>query len=167
MQIPTMRLSMSKDYIRPQKTQTERMQSKNELKEYLKDYEEIETDDVNFIPMGTLVRYISYDKKNRKELFRYGGIVKKIAKEYLVLSGKNGLSFSVQRATMDDNGNVIHTTRFFRRLSPELKIKTEYEDALDKSEEVIEKQSSIIEKQKKELMTLKKMIQELEHSKRR
>jgi hypothetical protein len=68
---------------------------------------------------------------------------------------------------MDDNGNVIHTTRFFRRLSPELKIKTEYEDALDKSEEVIEKQSSIIEKQKKELMTLKKMIQELEHSKRR
>jgi hypothetical protein len=167
MQIPTMRLSMSKDYIRPQKTQTERMQSKNELKEYLKDYEEIEKDDINYIPMGTLIRYISYDKKNRKELFRYGGIVKKIAKEYLVLSGKNGMSFSVQRNTMDDNGNVVHVTRFFRRLSPELKIKTEYEEALDKSEEVIEKQTSIIEKQKKELMTLKKMIQELEHGKRR
>lgn len=166
MQNPTMRLSMSKDFIRPKVTTTDRMQSKEELKKYLKDYEEVPEDDINFLPMGLLVRYISYDKKNRREIFRFGGLVKRIAKDYLILQGKQGMSFSVQRNTLDDTGNIIHKTRFFKRVAPEMKIKTEYEDALDKSEEVIQKQSSIIEKQKKELMTLKKMVEEMERRKR-
>ena len=104
MQTPTMRLSMSKDYMRPSKTTTDRMQSKDELKKYLKDYEQIPEEDVNFMTIGQLLRYISYDKKTRREIFRFGGLLKKIDKEYVVLQGKNGMTFSAQRYTYDDNG---------------------------------------------------------------
>lgn len=167
MQTPTMRLSMSKDYMRPSKTTTDRMQSKDELKKYLKDYEEIPKDDVNFMTIGQLLRYISYDKKTRKEIFRFGGLLKKIDKNYVVLQGKNGMTFSAQRYTYDDNENLIHTTRFFRKQKPEEIMKVEFEDALEKSDEVIQKQNDVIDKQKRELMTLKKRLEELEKTKSR
>lgn len=165
MQTPTMRLSMSKDYMRPSKTTTDRMQSKDELKKYLKDYEQIPEEDVNFMTIGQLLRYISYDKKTRREIFRFGGLLKKIDKEYVVLQGKNGMTFSAQRYTYDDNGNKIHTTRFFKKHKPEEIIKVEFEEALEKSEEVIDKQNQVIDKQKRELMTLKKRLEELERTK--
>ncbi len=159
---PTMRLSMSKDYVRPTKTATDLLQSKEELKKYLRDYEEVEEDDINFLPMGQLLRYIGYDKKNRREMFRYGGLLKKIGKEYLVLQGKNGMTFSCQRFTFDDQGNKIHTTRFFKKMNPELVLKEEYEQVLDKTEEIVKNQTSIIDKQKKELMALRKKIEDME-----
>lgn len=167
MQTPTMRLSMSKDYMRPSKTTTDRMQTKDELKKYLKDYEEIPHEDVNFMTIGQLLRYISYDKKTRKEIFRFGGLLKKIDKNYVVLQGKNGMTFSAQRYTFDDNENLIHTTRFFRKQKPEEIMKVEFEDALEKSDEVIKKQNDVIEKQKRELMTLKKRMDEMEKTKSR
>jgi hypothetical protein len=161
---PSMRLSMSKDYVRPTKTTTDRLQSKDELKQYLKDYEEIKEEEVNFIPMGQLLRYIGYDKKNRREIFRFGGLLKKVAKDYLVLQGKNGMTFSCQRYTYDDGGNKIHNTRFFKKMNPELVLKEEYAEAMDKTEEIMKNQTSIIEKQKKELMALRKKIEEIERS---
>ncbi len=161
---PSMRLSMSKDYVRPTKTTTDRLQSKDELKQYLKDYEEIKEEEVNFIPIGQLLRYIGYDKKNRREIFRFGGLLKKVAKDYLVLQGKNGMTFSCQRYTYDDGGNKIHNTRFFKKMNPELVLKEEYAEAMDKTEEIMKNQTSIIEKQKKELMALRKKIEEMEKS---
>ncbi len=161
---PSMRLSMSKDYVRPTKTTTDRLQSKDELKQYLKDYEEIKEEEVNFIPIGQLLRYIGYDKKNRREIFRFGGLLKKVAKDYLVLQGKNGMTFSCQRYTYDDGGNKIHNTRFFKKMNPELVLKEEYAEAMDKTEEIMKNQTSIIEKQKKELMALRKKIEEMERS---
>ncbi len=165
MQTPTMRLSMSKDYMRPSKTTTDRMQSKDELKKYLKDYEQIPEEDVNFMTIGQLLRYISFDKKTRREIFRFGGLLKKIDKEYVVLQGKNGMTFSAQRYTYDDNGNKIHTTRFFKKHKPEEIIKVQFEEALEKSDEVIDKQKEVIDKQKMELKALKKRLEELEKSK--
>ncbi len=159
---PTMRLSMSKEYIRPSKTATDKMQSKDELNKFLSDYEEVKEEDVNFLPMGQLLRYIGYDKKNKREIFRYGGLLKKVAKDYLVLQGKNGMTFSCQRYTLDDMGNNIHTTRFFKKMKVEQLVRDEYEDVLDKSEGLIKQQQSIIDKQKKELMTLKKLLEEQE-----
>jgi len=156
---------MSKDYMRPSKTTTDRMQSKDELKKYLKDYEEVPEEDVNFMTIGQLLRYISYDKKTRKEVFRFGGLLKKIDKEYVVLQGKNGMTFSAQRYTYDDNNNKIHTTRFFKKQKAEEILKVEFEEALEKSEEVIDKQKEVIDKQKRELLTLKKRLEELERSK--
>ncbi len=157
---PTMRLSMSKEYIRPSKTATDKMQSKDELNQFLNDYDEVKEEDVNFLPMGQLLRYIGYDKKNKRELFRYGGLLKKVAKDYLVLQGKNGMTFSCQRYTFDDMGNLIHTTRFFKKMKPELIVKEEYEGVLDKTEELVKQQQSIIDKQKKELMAMKRLLEE-------
>lgn len=165
MQTPTMRLSMSKDYMRPSKTTTDRMQAKDELKKYLKDYEEVPMEDVNFMTIGQLLRYISYDKKTRREIFRFGGLLKKIDKNYVVLQGKNGMTFSAQRYTMDDNENIIHTTRFFRKKKVEEVMKQEYEEAIDRSDELIHKQTEVIEKQKRELMTLRKRLEEMEKTK--
>lgn len=156
---PTMRLSMSKDYIRPSKTATDKMQSANELKDFLNNYEQVKEEDVNFLPIGQLLRYIGYDKKNKREIFRYGGLLKKVARDYLILQGKNGMTFSCQRYTMDDGGNMIHTTRFFKKMNPELIIKEEYEEVLDKTEVLVKQQQTIIDKQKKELMMLKKQLE--------
>ena len=167
MQTPTMRLSMSKDYMRPSKTTTDRMQTKDELKKYLKDYVEIPLEDINFMTIGQLIRYISYDKKTRKEIFRFGGLLKKIDKNYVVLQGKNGMTFSAQRHTYDDNENLIHTTRFFKKQKVEEILRVEMEEAIDRSDEVIHKQNEVIDKQKRELMTLKKRLEELEKSKSR
>jgi hypothetical protein len=151
--------------MRPSKTTTDRMQSKDELKKYLKDYEQIPEEDVNFMTIGQLLRYISYDKKTRREIFRFGGLLKKIDKEYVVLQGKNGMTFSAQRYTYDDNGNKIHTTRFFKKHKPEEVIKVQYEEAIDRSNELIDKQNEVIDKQKLELKALKKRLEELEKSK--
>ena len=158
MQTPTMRLSMSKDYVRPTKTMTDRMQNKDELKKFLKDYEEVDAEDVNFLPLGQLLRYISYDKRTKREIFRYGGLLKKIAKEYMVLQGKNGMTFSAQRFTFDDAGNLLHTTRFFKKRDMGMTSNhvKDFEEALERSNTLIEKQMSIIEQQKKELIQLKK-----------
>ena len=159
---PTTRLSMSKDYIRPAKTATDKLQNKEELKKYLSDYVEVPNDDVNYLPMGQLLRYITLDKNTGREAFRFGGLLKKVDRNYLVLQGKNGLTFSCQRYTLDNNGNVVHTTRFFKKQNPELRIKREYEEALDESEELLQKQNKVIEKQKKELDLLKKKLLDFE-----
>lgn len=163
-QPPLMRLSMSKDYVRPVKTTTDRMQNKEEIKKALTEFIEVPIEDVNFLPNGQLLRYISYDKQKRRELFRFGGILKKVEREYMILQGKNGMSFSVQRYTKDENGNILHTTRFFKRLPKEEIVREEYEDAIEQSEEVIQRQNDVIEKQKRELLALKKRMEELERN---
>ena len=101
-----------KDYERPPKTITECLQTRNKIEEQLSNYEEIETSDIENIQYLTLIKYISYDIKKKKELFRLGGKLIKIYSEYIVLKGK--CNFSVQRYTYDENRNVVHTTRFFK-----------------------------------------------------
>lgn len=163
--MPTMRLSMSKDYHRPQKTQTDRMQKGEDIQDFLKDYEEIKKEEIDYIPIGTLVRYLGYDKKKRREMFRYGGLVRKIDKNYLVLMGKNALTFSVQRYTNDDQGGLLHTTRFFKKKSAELRMGTEVEDVMQKTESVMKRHEDILKKQKDELRALHQEIARLQSEK--
>ncbi len=163
--MPTMRLSMSKDYHRPSKTQTDRMQKGEDIQEFLKDYEEIKKEDIDYIPIGTLVRYLSYDKKKRREMFRYGGLVRKIDKNYLVLMGKNALTFSVQRITVDDQGSELHTTRFFKKKSPELMVEKEMSNVMDRTESMMKRHEDILKKQKEELRALHMEIKRLEGEK--
>ena len=145
-------------YDRPAKTITEMIQTKKDIEENLKDCEEVSEDDLNFISINTQLKYLSYDKKNKKELFRFGGLVVKIAREYLVLAGKEGKRFSVQRYTRDNNNNIIHKTRFFKRVKAVELLKEQLDQTIEQSTDVIEKQNAIIEKQKKELMALKKKL---------
>lgn len=153
-------------YIRPKKTITETVQTKEAIEEKLDGFEEVEEEDINFITIGTQLRYLSYDPVQKKELFRFGGILDKIAKEYMVLKGKEGKTFSVQRYTKDKNGKILHTTRFFKKMKKE----TILQNAIDEQEETISKvvqeynknlkiQQDAMEKMKKENMALKKRLE--------
>ena len=53
------------DYERPNVTITETMQNKKDIEEQLKDFEEIDSEDLNFVPINTQLKYITYDKKNK------------------------------------------------------------------------------------------------------
>jgi hypothetical protein len=151
------KLSQS-DYDRPTKTITDTMQTKKDIQEQLKNFEEISDEDLNFINIGTQLKYVSYDKKNNKELFRFGGLLVKVNKEYIVLAGKEGLRFSVQRYTKNDLDEIIHTTRFFKKLKQEEILKEQLESTVEESNDIIQKQNNIIKKQAEELKALKKMM---------
>ena len=153
--IPRSRLSTS-SYDRPKETITQTIQTKKDIEEQLKDFEEIDNEDLPYINTNTLLRYLSYDKTKKKELYRFGGLLVKVNKDYLILAGKGGLTFSAQRYTKNVNGEIIHTTRFFKRSNPDNILKQQLDDTVLKSAEIIEKQNSIIDKQKKELKELRK-----------
>ena len=156
------KLSQS-DYERPTKTITETLQTKKDIEEQLKNFEEIESDDLNFVSINTQLKYISYDKKNKKELFRFGGLLLKIARDYVVLGGKEGLRFSVQRYTKNDKGETIHVTRFFKKIKDSEILKGQLNETVEKSGEIIEEQQKLIEKQTKELADLKKKLKQSKH----
>jgi hypothetical protein len=159
--IPIKKLSQDDKYIRPEKTITESIQNKKDIEEKLNDFEEISDEDLNFINVNTLLRYISYDKKDKKELFRFGGLLVKVNREYIVLSGKEGLRFSVQRYTRNDKNDIIHRTRFFKKVKETEVLKNQLEEVLEKTSDKIDKQNEIIEKQKKEIMAMKKKLSKL------
>ena len=147
---------ISDDYIRPKKTKTDRVLDEESIQNYLNDYEEIEPDDIPYLKLGIHLRYISWDKKNKCELFRFGGISSSINKEYLILAGKGGKTFSVQRYTYSDNKKILHTTRFFKKIKNTVLLQEQINSTIESSQEMINKQSEIIEKQKREISKLKK-----------
>lgn len=157
--IPTAskRLSSS-EYERPEKTITDVIQTKKDIEEQLKNFSEITDEDLNFVNVNTQLKYISYDKKNKKELFRFGGLLLKVNKDYVLLSGKEGLRFSVQRYTRNDKNEIIHITRFFKKINDKDLLKIEFNDITKKAEKALTKQSETIEKQNKEIAELKKLL---------
>jgi hypothetical protein len=135
----TKRLSNSSDYDRPERTITELIQNKKDILEQLKNYEEIKNDDLCYICFNTYLKYLTYNKKTKKEMFRFGGKLIKIDTEYIVLAGKEGMRFSVQRYTKDDKGNILHITRFFKKMN------------LDNIEEIDETKKEEIKKKEEEI----------------
>ena len=156
--IPTKRLSQDNSYQRPEKTITESIQNKTDIEEQLKDFEEISNEDLNFINVNTQLKYISYDKKSKKELFRFGGLLVKVNKDYILLAGKDGLRFSVQRYTKNDKNEILHTTRFFKRIKETEILKSQLQENEENSTSIINKQNELIEKQRKEILAMKKKI---------
>lgn len=157
------KLSNDKTYIRPRQTITDTIQNEEDIEELLKDFEEVDQNVIEYMSLNTLVRYISYDKKTKRELFRFGGLIFKIDREYIVLTGKNGFKFSVQRYVRNDRNEIIYNTRFFKKKKKEYKENNEeednnYEEALQKTLTVIDEQTSIIKKQERELEKLRKII---------
>lgn len=152
------RLYKNDGYVRPKRTKTELVQNEKNINDYLKDFEEIEDSKLPYVNLNTQLRYISYDVENECELFRFGGLLMKIEEKYVVLAGKEGKRFSVQRYIYDKNNNnkLVHTTRFFKKIKTEQLLKEQLNMTLDKSEDIINKQNAVIEKQKKELAALKK-----------
>jgi len=156
---PVKKLSQNDgSYERPTKTITETLQNKKDIEEQLKNFEEISGEDLNFVNLNTQLKYLSYDLKNKRELFRFGGLLVKIAKEYIILAGKEGKRFSVQRYTNNDKNEIVHTTRFFKRIKETELLQSKLNETFEESNLIIEKQNDIIEKQRKELLALKKKL---------
>ena len=152
--LPTSRLKKEDGYVRPKKTLTESIQNQKSITEYLKNFEEIDNDDLPYVNLNTQLRYISWDKNNKCELFRFGGLLVKVDRDYIVLAGKEGKRFSVQRFTKDNNGKILHNTRFFRKIKNEEIMKEELSDSV----QVIDEQNDIIKKQKQEIAALKRKL---------
>jgi hypothetical protein len=147
------------DYNRPRKTITDLMQTQNNVEQKLEDYQEISNEELDHIPIGCHVRYIGYDKKKNIEVFRFGGVIKKIDPNYVVLIGNNNLTFSVQRFTYNKNNEVIHTTRFFIKDKDVDKINEINQETI-KNQEIIDQQNEIIHKQQREIEKLKKKLKQ-------
>ena len=147
------------EYNRPKKTKTESVQDQKSIQKLLNEYVEVSQDELPYIPLNTHLRYISWNIKNKCEQFRYGGLLIRVEKQYLILAGKEGKTFSAQRFTINqDTNKLLHTTRFFKKLKKEELIQEELEETLDASKEIINKQNEMLEKQQKEIEQLKKKI---------
>ena len=148
----------SNDYKRPKETITQSVQNKEDIEKYLEDYVEITQEEMCTIPLNSHLRYIRYDKQNNKELFRFGGLLIVIKDQYVILSGKNAKTFSVQRYTYDNNGDVIHKTRFFKKRNEKEKLESKLEETIKYSNEVFAKQKLALEEQQKEIERLTKLL---------
>ena len=155
--IKTKRISDDVNFIRGKKTICDLSQSIDRVQEILENYEEISNEELDHIPIGCHVRYIGYDKKKKIEAFRFGGIIRKINPDYLVLIGNNNLSFSVQRHSYNKNNEIIHTTRFFIKDKDIDKI-NESNQELIQNHQIIDQQNEIIQKQKREIEKLKRKL---------
>lgn len=158
---PSKRLTLDKSYDRPEKTITESIQNKKDIEEQLKNFEELSPEDVNYVNINTQLKYLTYDREKKRELFRFGGLLVKNAKEYVVLAGKEGKRFSVQKYTRNSKNEIVHTTRFFKRIKAEDLLKSQLDETVVHSSEIIQKQSDIIDKQNQELLALKKKLNKM------
>ena len=152
------RLSETTDYKRPETTITDILQNKKDVEEQLKDFDEIPNDKLQFVCLNTYLKYLSYDVKNKKEIYRFGGLLKKIEDEYVVLAGKGGMRFCVQRYTKDKNGKILHTTRFFKKITENDILMYKLEDIINEKDEMISEKDKIIRKQQKEIIAIKKKL---------
>ena len=90
---PFLKSLTKSNFKRPEITYTDTLQNKKSMAEKLKNYERVE--DVDDISINTHVRYVTLDK-NKKQVFRLGGLLTKIHSKYVQLS--NGVhKWSVQK----------------------------------------------------------------------
>ena len=140
---------MESDYKRPKKTYTDKLQTKAAMKKKLENYERAES--IDDIELDTHVRYFTLDK-NKKQVFRTGGLLIKKHSKYVKLS--NGRQqWSVQRYHYpddDDAEDPIFETVFFYRIS-------KGEEFGRKEEKYIE----VIKRQRDEIKKLKATIKQL------
>ena len=145
-------------YKRPKKTITESIQNEKDIQDRLKDYVEITQEELCMVPQNSHLRYISFNKKQNKELFRFGGILISVKDQYVILAGVGGKTFSAQRYCYDDKGKCIHKTRFFKKLTDKEVLKKKLEETITYSNDVFTKQKLALEKQQKEIEKLKRML---------
>jgi hypothetical protein len=148
-------------YQRPRKTYTDTLQSVDVIKKKLDGYIEIPEDEVDSLQEGVFLRYIKLDVKTGKERFITGGVLLRTHPEYLLIKGKDNGTFSAQRYTYDAGGTKIFTTRFFKLLNNEEKLKIKLGDMQTKANEIIEELEGTIDKQAAEIAELKAIIRKL------
>jgi hypothetical protein len=148
-------------YQRPRKTYTDTLQSLDVIKKKLDGFVEIPENEVDNLQEGVFLRYIKLDSKTGKERFITGGVLMRTNPEYLIIKGKDNGTFSAQRYAYDESGKKIFTTRFFKLLNNEEKLKIKLEDMQAKANEIIEELEKTIDKQAMEITELKGIIRKL------
>ena len=144
-------------YKRPAKTYRE-MLSKKDMAKLLDDYIE---EDIDKIPVQSHVRYVTI--KNGKQQFFTGRTLVLKSNDYVILTNKTKfmkkqpVSWSVQKRTENDKGEVFDTVFFTKVTKAELKYKEEI-NALENS---IQEQNELIEEQQKEILKLRKYIKKM------
>ena len=155
-------------YQRPKLTYTDSLQDVSEIEKKLDGYIEIDESDVDSITPNSFIRYIKYDKKNKTEKFITGGTLLRVTPQYLLIKGKNNGTFCAQRYTRNgsnNDGEIIHTTRFFKLMSNEEKLEDTLQKTQEKATEIIKEYETTIETQRKEIEQLKKMVRRLSKKK--
>lgn len=145
-------------YERPKKTYTDTLQTANAIEKKLEGYLEIPEDDVDNLAEGSFIRYIKWDTKSAKERFVTGGVLLRVNPQYLLLKGKDNGTFSAQRYAYDGKGKKIYSTRFFKLLNNEEKLKMKLFEMQKKANGIIEDLENTIEKQAQEIDELKNII---------
>ena len=106
------RLNEDLDYKKPKKTITELVQNRKDIMEILDGHDEVNSEDIDELPINTRLKYITYNTVQNKYLFRYGGLVRKIHDDYIVLAGKNNKTFTVQR--YNKKNDTMEPTKFYK-----------------------------------------------------
>ncbi len=145
-----------KQYERPPEgTITDRLQTNKDMEEKLTDY--LRVDDFDDIPIDCHVRYVTWDKNNKKQRFCLGGFLKRKFPDYCVLS--NGkVNWCVQKFIFnEDIPNNKFKVIFFKKKTREDSLEEviiEKEDEITLREEELDKKDKDIS-----LLTTKIQIQ--------
>ncbi len=164
------------DYSKPTKTITDLIQTREAIDEKLRNYTEVDNNELELLPKNVHICYITYNVEQNMELFRMGGYLRKVAKDYIVLAGKGNKTFSVQRKIYNkDKSQLLYVTRFFAKKKDSTSyskltvngtqnnreaIKKEYEETLTKSTSFIKKQQEILEAKQREIAELRARLEE-------
>tara|TARA_B100001094_G_scaffold303796_1_gene332200 strand:- start:63 stop:461 length:399 start_codon:yes stop_codon:yes gene_type:complete len=129
---------MEEKYVRPKITYTDTLQNKKEMKKQLEGFYDIEYEDIN---RGDILKYVCYNKKQKKYLFRIGGIVHKKAFGKIQLkNNKNTYYWYVNPVQKVDDEEF--PTYFYKKYTRE----DELEERIDELEEENRYLRSIVDK---------------------
>jgi hypothetical protein len=153
----TKRYSRQKNWTRPEKTETDDINSnKEKMQEKLENY--LEVDNIDYVSINTHVRYFVFDTRVGDYRFRLGGLLAMKHSAYVVLSN-GSLTWSVPKET--EYESKTHKTRFYRVLTPyEMQEKKAEHSRQEKDQKsvVVEQQMAELERQKAEIDKLKRVI---------
>ena len=143
------------DFVRPQKTYTDSLQTKDKMNEKLKNYSR--ADDIDKIELNTHVRYVTLDKQHR-QVFRTGGLLIRKANDYIQLSN-GSFKWSVQKYHYSEGEEEpIFATVFFYRVSKKEENELR-EKEINKNYEAREKKLiELVKRQHEEIKDLKSML---------
>jgi len=112
-----------------------------------------EIDNIDFIPLGSIVRYLIYSNKYHKYIFRLGSVIIANTEDKVLFAGVRH-RWNVPKIVKCYIDETIYNTRFFKLESNEDK----YEDALLQQESAIEDKDAQIIEFKKQIISLKKEL---------
>ena len=142
----TKRLSRDSSYKKTKKTYQENL-SPSEIKEKLQEYKQVDNEDIDKVSLNSHLRYFTFNPKTGEKLFRLGGFLTKIDKDYVILSN-GSLSWSVQK-----KNTVFFQKMNFSDLKSELieKISKKYEKKIKKLTDENEMLKDTLKQVKKQL----------------